>query len=321
MLNKKISVVIPCFNEQENILPMYDRLKKTLDKVTVNYEIIYVNNGSTDNSDRVFRDLARKDKKVTVIFLSRNFYKAQGAYTAGMDYVTGDAAALIDGDLQDPPEVIPKMIDKWQEGFNIVYGVRKKREGSGLRKIGYTLFYRLFKKLSYVDIPLDAGDFSLIDRKVLAVINSMPERDRYIRGLRAWVGFKHTGVEYTRVERKRGVTTNSLLDNFRWAALGIFSFSYVPLELISWLAIAVVALSAIAIVGYTIAYFLLPEFNPQGFLTLLVAILFLGGIQLLCLSIIGQYLGKMFEEIKARPKYIISEILNDNRKRVKVSPQ
>lgn len=319
MINKKISVVIPCFNEQENILPMYHRLRKILDKLTKKYEIIYVNNGSTDNSDTVFRKLAKKDKKVVVIYLSRNFYKSQGAYTAGMDYATGDVAILIDGDLQDPPELIPKMVEKWQQGFDIVYGVRKKRRGSILRKIGYLLFYRIFNKLSYIDIPLDAGDFSLIDRKVLDVINIMPERDRYIRGLRAWVGFKRTGIEYTRAERKKGTTTNSLIDNFRWAALGIFSFSYVPLELISWLAIFVVIIAAVAIILYTILYFVIGA--PTGFLTLLVVVLFLGGIQLLSLSIIAQYLGKMFEEMKGRPKYVISEILNDNRKRIKTSPR
>jgi len=311
MIEKRISVVVPCYNEQDNIINMYNRLKNTLDKITNNYEIIYINNGSYDDSESIFRQLSEKDKNVTVLTFSRNF-GSQSAYTAGMEYATGDCVVCIDGDIQDPPELIEEMVEKWLERYHVVYGIRKKREGSILRRIGYKLFYRIFKKLSYIDIPLDAGDFALIDRSVLDVMNFLPERNRFLRGLRAWTGFKQTGIEYTRLERKAGKTTNSFVDNIRWAIMGVVSFSYRPLEMISYLAALVVGLSAISIVIYIASYFIYST-APHGFSTLIVTILFLGGIQLLCLSIIGEYLGKIFEEVKGRPKYIIQEILNDHR--------
>lgn len=317
MRNKSISAIVPCYNELPNIMPMYLRLKANLNKVSKSWEIIFIDNGSTDNSFEVFKKLALSDKRVTVIQFSKNFYKSQGAYSAGIDHAAGDCAILLDGDLQDPPELIEKMLKLWEKGYEVVYGVRRQREGSFLRNLAYKIFYRIFNKISYIDIPHDAGDFSLIDRSVIDVIKNMPERDRYIRGLRAWVGFKSIGIEYKRAERERGITSNNFLDNIRWALLGIFSFSYAPLELISWLAVLVVVLTASAIVIYSLLYFLIPE-APRGFQTLLISILFLGSIQLLALSIIGQYIGKIFEEVKGRPKYVIRQILNDHRsKRVK----
>ncbi|MGE5548915.1 MAG: glycosyltransferase family 2 protein [Bacteroidota bacterium] len=312
MLNKKISVIIPCYNEADNIIALYDRLTKVLAGLTDDYELLYVNNGSTDASDRIFRRLCAQDEKVTVICLSRNFGSSQPAYTCGMEHAAGDCVVCIDGDLQDPPELIPDMVAKWREGYDVVYGIRKKREGGLVRRIGYKLFYRLFKRLSYIDIPLDAGDFALLDREVVQALNRLPERNRFLRGLRAWVGFKQTGVEYVRAERKAGRTSNSFIDNIRWANMGIFSFSYRPLELISFLAIFVVALSAVGIVIYIASYFLYPS-APRGFSTLIVSILFIGGIQLLCLSIMGEYLGKIFEEVKQRPKYLVKEILHKDK--------
>lgn len=307
---KKISVIIPCFNESGNILPMYERLNKVFKHLKYDYSYIYINNGSTDNSDKIFEKLALKDKNVKVIYLSRNFYKSQGAYTAGIDYSDADAVVLIDGDIQDPPEKIPELIKKWEDGFDIVYGVRTKRKGSKFRRFAYKAFYRIFQKASYINMPLDAGDFSLIDKKIVNVLKEMPERNRYIRGLRAWVGFKSTGVSYTRDERNTGFSTNSLIDNINWALFAIFSFSYAPLGLISWLAFFTVILSAIAIVIYTTLYYLYPG-APKGFQTLLLAVLFLGSVQLICFSILAQYQGIMFDEIKKRPKYIIEKILND----------
>jgi len=312
MIKKKISTIIPCYNELLNILPMYNRLSNALSKITKNWEIIYVDNGSTDKSFEIFSKLAAKDKRVTIVQFSRNFYKSQGAYSAGIDYATGDAAVLIDGDLQDPPELVGKMVELWQKGYEIVYGVRRIREGNPLRNFAYKLFYRIFNRLSYIDIPQDVGDFSLMDRKVLDVIKAMPEKNRYIRGLRAWVGFKSIGIPYKRSERKAGKTSNSLIDNIQWALLGIFSFSYMPLALISWVAVVSCILSAIAIIIYLILYFMIPE-APRGFQTLLVSVLFLGSVQLLSLSIIAYYVGKIFEEVKGRPKYVIKQILNDHR--------
>lgn len=307
---KKISVIIPCFNESGNILPMYDRLNKVFKTLNYEYSYIYINNGSTDNSDKIFEKLALNDKKVKVIYLSRNFYKSQGAYTAGIDYADADAVVLLDGDIQDPPEKIPELIKKWEEGYDIVYGVRKKRKGSKFRRFAYKAFYRIFQRVSYINMPLDAGDFSLIDRKIVEILKQMPERNRYIRGLRAWVGFKSIGVPYIRDERNAGLTTNSLIDNINWALFAIFSFSYAPLGLISLLAFITVILSAVAIVIYTTLYFLYPG-TPKGFQTLLLAVLFLGSVQLICFSILAQYQGIMFDEIKKRPKYIIEKILND----------
>ena len=290
-------------------MPMYKRLIAVFRKSSYEYEIIFVNNGSTDRSNSIFENLAKKDIRVKVIFLSRNFYKSQGAYTAGIDLASGHATVLIDGDLQDPPEKIPDLIKQWEKGYDIVYGVRVKRNESLVRRISYKLFYRLFKKLSYVNIPLDAGDFSLLDKKVVAVFQQLQERNRYIRGLRAWVGFRSIGVPYERKERYRGFSTNSFLDNVKWAIFAVFSFSYMPLELISLLAILTITVTIIAIVGYTISYFLNPHV-PKGFQTLLLTSFFLGAVQLICFTIIAQYLKIIFEEIKQRPKYIIEKILN-----------
>lgn len=309
MAKKTISVVIPCFNEQENILAMYDRLKQVFKLSSYTYEFVFVNNGSTDTSEKIFTTLAKKDRHVVVVNLSRSFYGSQGSYTAGLDTATGDAVVLIDGDLQDPPGLIPKFIKKWESGYQIVYGVRHKRRGSTLLNLGYKLFYKVFSSMSYIEIPRNVGDFSLLDRVVVDHIKAMPERNRLIRGLRAWVGFKNIGIAYTRHERVRGKSTMSMLANFRWAAFAIFSFSYSPLSFISWLAIFVVALSTIAIVIYVILYFLFPG-TPKGIPTIIILVLFMGSVQLVCFSIIAQYLAIMFDEIKGRPKYIVKNILN-----------
>lgn len=307
-MSKKIAVVVPCYNEEDNIKPMYERLSKVFSRLAYSYEFIFVDNGSTDESDAIFEKLVKKDPRVVVLKLSRNFYKSQGAYTAGIDYALADAVILIDGDIQDPPELIPSLIKKWEEGFDIVYGSRIKRNDSLIRRISYKFFYRIFKKLSYINIPLDAGDFSLIDKKVAEIFKMMPEKNRYIRGLRAWVGFKSIGVAYERQQRHKGMTTNSFIDNIRWAIFAIFSFSYVPLELISWLAFGAVMLTGLATIIFSIRFFTYPG-TPRGIQTVLIAVLFLGGVQLICFSIIAQYLGIMFEEIKKRPKYIVEKIL------------
>lgn len=317
MIKKRISIIIPCYNEELNIKPMYGRLVKVLKGITVNWEIIFIDNGSTDKSYDIFSELAKKDKRVSVIVLSRNFYKSQGAYSAGIEFAAGDCAVLLDGDIQDPPELIGKMLKLWLKGYEIVWGKRVEREGNKFRNLTYKLFYGLFSKISYVKIPRDAGDFSLIDRRVIDAIAQMPERDRYIRGLRAWVGFKSIGLPYKRLERERGVTSNNFLDNVRWALLAIFSFSYAPLELISWLTIITFFITIIALVVYMALYFIFPD-APKGFQTILISVLFLGSIQLLSISIIAQYIGKIFEETKGRPKYIVREVLNDHRKSEKI---
>jgi dolichol-phosphate mannosyltransferase len=306
-----ISVVIPCYNEEGNIQAMYDRLTAVLGSLTPIYEIIFVNNGSYDGSADLLDDLAARDARVSVLTLSRNF-GSQGAYSAGFAYASGDCVVGLDGDIQDPPELIADFVARWRDGYDVVYGVRARRKGSLPRRIGYKLFYRVLRRISYVEIPLDASDFALMDRRVLNVLNAMPERSRLIRGLRAYAGFSQTGISYVRQERFAGKTTNSFLGLFRWAGLGIVSFSFAPLDLISYLAISVVGITGLALVIYTALYFIVPG-APRGFQTLLVITLFLGSVQLLCLSIIGTYLGKIFEEVKARPNFLVHDVQNDHR--------
>jgi dolichol-phosphate mannosyltransferase len=305
----KISAIIACYRDAQAVPFMHERLTKVFKKIKVNYEIIFVNDGSPDNAEEVLARLASKDKKVVVINHSRNF-SSQMAFTSGMKIATGEAVVLLDGDLQDPPEMIEKFYKKWQEGFEVVYGQRIKREAPFIMQFAYKMFYRVFKKLSYVKIPVDAGDFSLIDRKVVDVLNLMPEKDRFVRGLRAWVGFRQIGIPYIRPERMFGKTTNNFLRNFAWARKGIFSFSYIPLELILYFSITIVFLSFVGIVAQIVYRILHPD-TPQGFSTMIILLLFLGGVQLLSISIVGEYIAKIFEEVKNRPMFVIKSILNN----------
>jgi polyisoprenyl-phosphate glycosyltransferase len=306
---EKLSAVIACYRDAQAVPIMYQRLVDTFKKIGVDYEIIFVNDASPDDAAVVLKDIASRDSKVVVINHSRNF-GSQNAFTSGMKMATGDAVALLDGDLQDPPELIADFYSRWKAGFDIVYGVRSKREAPMLLAGAYKVFYRLFRAASYVPIPLDAGDFSLIDRRVVDVLNNLPENNRFIRGLRAWVGFRQTGVPYVRPERMFGRTTNSWLRNVAWARKAIFSFSYVPLDFITWLAIATVVVAFIGLIAQIAVRILDPSLVPSGFTTLIVLLLFLGGVQLLCLSIIGSYLEHIYDEVKRRPPYLVESILN-----------
>ncbi len=316
LTNKKISAVVVCYKDELNIEALYKRLTQVLEEVTPNYEIIYVNDSSPDNSESILRRLAENDERLIVINHSRNF-GAQAAFTSGMVQSLGDAVILMDGDLQDPPELIIEFVKKWLEGYKVVYGTRKNREASmgKTKQWLYHSFYRIFRRLSYVDIPEDAGEFSLMDRVVVDYMNSLPERDRFIRGLRAWIGFKNTGIPYTRPERYDGresVSTKGFISAFRWARKAIFSFSYKPLEWITYLALLTTVLALLGIIFFIISYFVTN--SPPGFASIIVTILFFSAIQLLTLSIIGEYLGRIFEEVKSRPRYIIQEIINNPRK-------
>lgn len=312
MRKKKISAIIACYNDALAIPYMHKRLIHVFKKIHVNYEIIFVNDGSPDNTEDVLKKIVKNDSHTIGVNHARNF-SSQMAFTSGMDIATGDAIVFLDGDLQDPPELIEEFYHKWQEGFDVVYGVRVKRETSMGMALMYKLFYRIFHKLSYVSIPMDAGDFSLIDKKVFTILKQFPERDRFLRGLRAWVGFKQTGVAYVRPERMFGKTTNSLLKNFRWAIKGVFSFSYVPLQAMTLLSLFVFFLALTAMIIQIILRFLLPN-TPQGITTVLIVVLFLGAIQMLCISIVGEYIGKIFEEVKQRPKYIVKSIILNKKK-------
>jgi len=311
---KKLSAVIAIYLDGAAIPYMYSRLKSVFEKINVNYEIIFVNDCSPDNAREVLAELAQKDQKVVVINHSRNF-GSQNAFTSGAKIATGDAVIFLDGDLQDPPELIESFYQKWLEGFDVVYGVRIKREAPLFMRFAYKSFYRLFRYMAYINIPLDAGDFSLIDRRVVNVLNNLPENNRFIRGLRAWVGFKQMGIPYIRPERMFGHTTNNLIKNIGWAKKAIFSFSYVPLDLITWLA-------GFTVVGAVLFSFLqlilrifYPSASPSGFTTLIILILFIGGVQLLCLAIIGSYMTHIYDEVKRRPPFIVESILNNPAKK------
>ena len=307
------------YRDEGNIEELYRRLTAVLKKVTPNYEIIYVNDASPDRSQEILERLAKKDEHLIVILHSRNF-GAQNAFSTGMKYATGEAVVIMDGDLQDPPELIEKFVKKWLEGYDVAYGSRRKREKS-LGKLWeqiYHLFYVIFSQLSYVKVPQDAGDFSLMDRKVVDAINALSEKDRFIRGLRAWVGYKQIGVDYVRPERfsGTGVSTNSFLKGLKWARKAIFSFSYAPLEWVFYLAILSVIASVFAIILYIIFSFVIPNV-PKGFSTLLLAVLFLGSIQLVVLAIVSEYVRRIFEEVKARPISITQKITKRGKKSAK----
>jgi dolichol-phosphate mannosyltransferase len=310
LVRQKISAVVACYRDAQAVPIMYQRLTAVFAKISVDYEIIFVNDASPDNADEVLAELAARDRNVVVIRHSRNF-GSQNAFTSGMRISTGDAVVLLDGDLQDPPELIESFYQRWREGFDVVYGVRVKRVATRFLQIAYKMFYRLFRAASYVPMPLDAGDFSLLDRRVVEALNKLKENNRFLRGLRAWVGFKQTGVPYVRPERMFGVTTNSVLNNLAWARKAVFSFSYLPIDVMTGLAIVIVIVSVLLAVLQIVLRLVAPQMVPSGFTTIIVLILFMGGIQLLCFSVIGAYLMHIYDEVKRRPPYIVDYILND----------
>lgn len=305
--NSKITAIIACYMDNEAIPIMYERLVKMFNSLKVRYEIIFVNDSSPDNSEEIILKIAESDHNVIGINHSRNF-SSQSAFLSGMQVSTGDAVVLMDGDLQDPPEIIPKLFARWLEGYEVVYGKRIKREMSFFMNLIYKGFYRIFSKLSYIKIPLDAGDFSMIDKKVVNELINLPETEVFLRGLRAWVGFKQIGVDYVRPERMFGKSTNNWRRNILWAKKAIFSFSFVPLEILSYFGLLITFLSFVTLAIQIAIRIYYPNI-PQGVTTIIVLILFFGGVQLLAISILGEYLGKIFEETKKRPKFIRRSII------------
>lgn len=298
----RISAVIACYKDAPAIPSMYDRLSQVFAALAVDYEIIFVNDGSPDDTDSVLRALTSQDDHVLAIEHSRNF-GSQSAFVSGMELATGDAVVLLDGDLQDPPEVIPALYEQWRKGNDVVYGRRARRDTSLMLAIAYKAFYRIFRGLAYVPIPLDAGDFSLMDRRVVDHLLALPETDQFLRGLRAWVGFKQTGVDYLRPRRPFGRSTQGWLKNIWWAKKGIFSFSFAPLELLSYGA-SVTALLAFAAIVYEVVDSLCRPQVHHGIPTLIVLVLFFGSLNLIAVSVLGEYLRKIFEEVKRRPRFI-----------------
>jgi len=319
VLPTRISAVIPCYREAESIPVMHERLTKVFQEMQVDYEIIFVDSGSPDHTPEVLAELAACDRRVTVVRHTRAF-GSQSAYSSGMRLATGDAVVLMDGDLQDPPELIPTLVARWREGYEVVYGERVAREGPALMNATRKAFYRVFQRLAYVSMPVDAGDFSLLDRRVVDAINALPETHRFVRGLRAFVGYRQIGVPYERPERLFGRSSNNFLANMGWARRAIVSFSYAPLDLIGWLAFFTTAAAILAAIVEIVLKIVDPGAAPQGYATLIVVVLFVGGVQMICFSVIGSYMAHMYEEIKARPPYIVDRVLNPPRPRDPAQP-
>lgn len=307
MINRpRYSIVAPVFNEEETLPEFYRRMKAVMDGLDGEVELILVFDGSRDRSPEVGDGLRAQDPRVKLIKFSRNF-SHQIAITAGIDYAEGDAVVIIDSDLQDPPEVIPNLIAKWKDGFEVVYAQRAKREGETFFKLfTASLFYRLIRQLASIDIPRDTGDFRLIDRKVVLALRQMREHHRFMRGLSVWVGFRQTGIRYDRAERYAGETQYPLRKMVKFASDAITGFSYVPLQLATTLGFwaSGVALIAIPIVA-TLRLMGSDFFYGQA--TTLIAVLFLGGVQLIFLGVLGEYLGRIYDEVKQRPLYIVTE--------------
>lgn len=301
-----ISIVIPIFNEAETLPMLWPRLSTVLSQINQSFEVIFVDDGSTDDSNAVLQGLASQSPIIKILQLSRNFGH-QSAISAGLEHCTGEAVIILDGDLQDPPELIPKLLEQWQKGYAVVYAVRSSRAGeTWFKKLSAKLYYKLLNQLAGVKMPADAGDFRLLDKKVIVEINKLPENHRYIRGLSHWVGFNSIGVPYERETRLKGATKYPLHKMFRLAWDGITAFSYLPLRLATYLGF----LAAGGSVLYAL-YALWEKFARgnvvQGWTSLILVVLFLGGIQLIILGIIGEYLGRLFEETKHRPRYIVAK--------------
>lgn len=306
-----ITIIAPIFNEIENLPVLYQRITDVMEKSESPWELLLVDDGSTDGSTDQIRELAKKDKRVKPIIFARNFGH-QIAVTAGLDYSAGDAVVIIDSDLQDPPEVILDLIEKWREGYEVVYAVRAEREGETFfKKITASVFYRLIFKITDVKIPLDTGDFRLMDRKVVEVMNSMREHHRFLRGMSAWVGFKQIGVSYKRAARLTGETKYPFKKMLKLALTAITGFSYVPLQIATYIGFISAGISLIAI-PIVILLRILGSQQFIGQATTLIAVLFLGGVQLISLGILGEYIGRIYDEVKGRPLYIVSEAPSEN---------
>ena len=303
----EISIVVPMHNEEANIEPFFSRFEALFSKLGVSYEIVCVNDGSTDGTLELLRKYQEKDSHIRLIDLSRNFGK-EVALSAGLDHCSGDVVIPIDADLQDPPELIPEMLARWREGYDMVYATRRSRQGeSAVKRTTANLFYRLLGRISEVEIPRNTGDFRLMDRRVVDALRLMPERNRFMKGLFAWVGFKQTAIYYDRDPRLAGETSWNYLRLWRLAVDGITSFSAAPLKVWSYLGL-ILSLTALFYATYLVIRVWVQGIDVPGYASMMVVILFMGGMQLITLGIIGEYLGRIFTEVKGRPLYLIREM-------------
>jgi dolichol-phosphate mannosyltransferase len=302
-----LSVVIPIYNEVSTLPELRRRLVPALESVTRSFEVVFVDDGSTDGSSGVLASFGAEDPRLKVLWLSRNFGH-QTALSAGLDHASGEAVVLMDGDLQDPPEVVPRLVAKWREGYQVVYAVKEKRKESLLKRAAFRLFYRLISRLSNVDLPVDAGIFSVLDRRTVEILRSMPERNRYVSGLRAYAGGRQTGVRFERAARHAGQPRQTPRKLMRLALDALFSFSYVPLRAAT-VAGFVVSAFAFLVLGVVLWKKLVSHEAILGWASLMSAILLIGGVQLVTVGIIGEYIGRIFDEVKGRPYYVVDRKL------------
>lgn len=310
MENIVCSIIVPMYNEEAVIPETYRRLSQVMEKFGESYEILFINDGSRDKTREMLLELCKNDYHIKLVDFARNFGH-QIAITAGMDYAAGECMVIIDGDLQDPPELIPEMVKLWRSGYEVVYGKRKSRQGETFfKKFTAKAFYRILHSLTDVDIPVDTGDFRLIDRKVCEALKQLPERSRYVRGLMSWVGFKQTAIEFERSERFAGETKYPFKKMLKLAMDGIMSFSYKPLKFASYIGSLISAISFIYLIVVLLQKLFFPYSAQSGWASLIAVSLFFNGIILLMLGIIGEYIGRIYDEAKGRPLYIIKELKN-----------
>ncbi|NJM86822.1 MAG: glycosyltransferase family 2 protein [Hydrococcus sp. RU_2_2] len=304
----KYSLIIPIYNEQETISEMYRRVSAVMDRLDGETELVLINDGSRDKSLSMLRELHQRDKRVCYLSFARNFGH-QIAVTAGLNFVRGQVIIILDADLQDPPELIPDILEKWRQGYQVVYAQRtKRRKESWFKRFMAFSFYRLLKSLADVDIPTDTGDFCLMDRSVVDLLNQMPERNRYIRGLRSWVGFQQTAIQFERDPRFAGEVKYTFRKSLSLAINSLVSFSRVPLRIASYMGLISAAFSIV--MACLVLYWRLVEPNSPvtGFATIAIAVFFIGSVQLICIGILGEYIGRIYEEVKGRPLYTLAEV-------------
>ncbi len=307
----ELSIVLPIYNEAENIPELYRRLTQTLEleKAMQSVEILFINDGSSDRSAELISALHQTDSRVKLLSFSRNFGH-QAAITAGMDYSRGQAVVLMDADLQDPPELLLQLLEQWRSGAEVVYAVRHKRKESVFKRTAYFGFYRLLQFVSNVDIPLDSGDFCLMDRRVVEQLKALPEKNRFLRGLRSWVGYRQVAVHYEREARFAGEAKYTFRKLMRLALDGILSFSSLPLRLATYIGLLTCGAGVLYLI-YILAYHFFGGVAPQGWTSIIALVLLIGGVQLVLLGAIGEYIARIYDETKQRPNYIVREYLGD----------
>jgi len=310
--NKEISlsVIIPVYNEEEVLWELYKRLNSILESMALNYEVIFVNDGSIDGSQKIIEQINKKNLNYKCLAFSRNFGH-QIAISAGLDFTQGDAVIIMDADLQDPPELIPRLLEKWRAGYEVICAKRESRKDGLFKRLTAHCFYRLFNKISDISIPLDTGDFRLLDKKVVMTLRTFREKNRFLRGLFSWTGYKHTYVTFSRSERYAGKTHYPIIKMIKFAIDGLLSFTALPLRLATWLGIICSFMGFVGIIWVVIIRFL-PQYHSSGWATLMTTVLFLGGVQLFIMGMMGEYLSRIYTEVQNRPLYIIRNKIGFN---------